>query len=197
VTLYCATGNKGKLREFQLAGQLIGVDVRPLPGLDSISPPEENGLTFEENAQLKATYYSRVAPGPLFADDSGLAIEALGGAPGVYSARYAGENATDDENNSLVLAKLKGITNRAAKFVCVVALAAEGIVEKTFRGEVSGEILTEPRGVGGFGYDPLFYYPPFGCSFGEAEAEKKFEVSHRGKALRAMMQYLALYAGSF
>ncbi len=197
MTLYCATGNKGKLREFQLAGQLIGVDVRPLPGLNSITPPEETGLTFEENAQLKATYYSRVAPGPLFADDSGLSVDAMQGAPGIYSARYAGENATDEENNSLVRRNLQGVSNRKAKFICVVALASGGIVEKTFRGEVEGEILEAPQGTAGFGYDPLFYYPPFGCSFGEAEAAKKFEVSHRGKAIRAMMQYLALHVGSF
>src|SRR5277367_3339489 len=121
--VYCATGNPGKLREFQLAGELLNIDIEPLPGLNNIAPPEETGTTFEENARLKAAYYSRFAPGLLFADDSGLAVDALGGAPGVYSARYAGEHATDEANNRLVLERLGNNTNRTARFVCVIALA--------------------------------------------------------------------------
>ena len=197
MTIYCATGNPGKLREFQLAGELIGIDVQVLPELRSVTAPEETGATFEENAQLKAAYYSRIAPGPLFADDSGLEVDALHGAPGVYSARFAGENATDVENNKLLLERLDGHTDRTARFVCVVGLAVKGIVEKTFRSEVNGEILREPHGKNGFGYDPLFFYRPFGCSFAEAEAARKFDVSHRGKALRAMMQYLSANASRF
>lgn len=196
-TLYCATSNPGKLREFKLAGELIGWDVQPLPGLKSLVPPEETGDTFEHNARLKATYYSRMAPGPLFADDSGLEVDALHGAPGVFSARFAGEHATDDENNRELLARLGSNRNRTARFVCVVAIAMEGIVERTFRAEVQGEILYEPRGTQGFGYDPLFFYPPFDCSFGEAAPEMKFAVSHRGKALHAMMQYLSTNATRF
>ena len=160
------------------------------PELKSIPAPEENGATFEENARLKAAYYSRFAPGPLFADDSGLEVDALGGEPGVYSARYAGPNATDDANNRLLLERLGDKQNRTARFVCVIALAEGGEVRQTFRGEVEGEILREARGPGGFGYDPLFYYPPFGCSFGEVDGPEKFDVSHRGKALRAMLRYL-------
>jgi XTP/dITP diphosphohydrolase len=189
--IWCASGNAGKLREFRLAGQLLKVDVEPLPGLKSIAAPEETGATFEENARLKAAYYSRFAPGFLFADDSGLAVDALGGEPGVYSARYAGERATDEDNNRLVLERLGENPNRTARFVCVIALARDGEIVKTFRGEVEGQILDEPHGPGGFGYDPLFYYPPFGCSFGEVEDEKKFSVSHRGNAVRAMLEYLA------
>ncbi|HVV44556.1 MAG TPA: RdgB/HAM1 family non-canonical purine NTP pyrophosphatase [Bryobacteraceae bacterium] len=189
--IWCASGNAGKLREFRLAGQLLNVDVEPLPGLKSIIAPEETGTTFEENACLKAAYYSRSAPGLLFADDSGLAVDALGGEPGVYSARYAGESATDEDNNRLVLERLGGKSNRAARFVCVIALAKDGEIVKTFRGEVQGQMLDEARGPGGFGYDPLFYYPPFGCSFGEVDDEKKFSVSHRGNAVRAMLEYLA------
>ena len=189
--IWCASGNAGKLREFRLAGQLLNVDVEPLSGLKSIVAPEETGTTFEENACLKAAYYSRFAPGFLFADDSGLAVDTLGGEPGVYSARYAGEQATDDDNNRLVLERLGDNPNRTARFICVIALAKDGEIVKTFRGEVEGQMLDEARGPGGFGYDPLFYFPPFGCSFGEVDDEKKFSVSHRGNAVRAMLAYLA------
>jgi XTP/dITP diphosphohydrolase len=188
--IYCATGNPGKLREFQLAAQVLNIDIQPLPDLKSIAAPEETGATFEDNAILKAEYYSRFAPGPLFADDSGLAVDSLNGEPGVYSARYAGKNANDSANNALLLERLANHPNRAARFVCVIALAESGKAGRTFRGEVEGEILHETRGPGGFGYDPLFYYPPFGCSFGEVDDAKKFTVSHRGNALRAMLQYL-------
>ncbi len=190
MTIYCATGNPGKLREFRLAGELLGIDVQPLAEIKTIAAPEETGATFEENARLKAEYYSGFAPGPLFADDSGLAVDALGGAPGVYSARFAGDHATDEENNRLLLERLSNSSDRTARFVCVIALAAGGRALETFRGEVEGEILHEARGPGGFGYDPLFYYPPFGCSFGEVEGPKKFDVSHRGQALRALLRYL-------
>lgn len=189
--IYCATGNPGKLREFRLAGELLGIDIEPLAELKSIPAPEENGVTFEENARLKAAYYSRFAPGPLFADDSGLEVDALGGEPGVYSARYAGLHATDDANNRLLLERLGDEPSRTARFVCVIALAEGGEVRQTFRGEVEGEILREAHGPDGFGYDPLFYYPPFGCSFGEVDGAEKFEVSHRGKALRGLLKYLA------
>jgi XTP/dITP diphosphohydrolase len=193
--IYCATGNPGKLREFQLAAQVLDIDIEPLPDLKSIAAPEETGVTFEENAILKAEYYSRFAPGPLFADDSGLAVDALNGEPGVYSARYA-ERAglpalnNDEANNALLLEQTADKTNRTARFVCVIALAEAGKVLRTFRGEVEGEILHERRGPGGFGYDPLFFYPPFGCSFGEVDDARKFTVSHRGNALRSMLQYL-------
>jgi XTP/dITP diphosphohydrolase len=189
--VYCATGNAGKLREFRLAGELLGIDVEPLADLKSIAAPEETGATFEENARLKAAYYSQFAPGPLFADDSGLEVDTLGGEPGVYSARYGGEHATDADNNRLLLTKLDNKQNRTGRFVCVIALAAGGEIRQTFRGEVEGEILREARGPGGFGYDPLFYYAPFACTFGEVDGPKKFDVSHRGKALRALFDYLS------
>jgi XTP/dITP diphosphohydrolase len=191
VKIYCATGNAGKLREFRLAAELLGIDIEPLADLKSIQAPEETGATFEENARLKAEYYSRFAPGPLFADDSGLEVDALAGEPGVRSARYAGPEATDQENNRTLLKRLCENLHRTGRFVCVIALAEGGEVRRTFRGEVEGEILREPRGPGGFGYDPLFYYPPFGCTFGEVDGPEKFDVSHRGKALRALLKYLA------
>jgi len=191
VKVYCATGNPGKLREFRLAGELLDIDIEPLAELKSIPAPDENGATFEENARLKAEYYSRFAPGPLFADDSGLEVDALGGEPGVLSARYSGPGATDEANNRLLLERLADEPRRNARFVCVIALAEAGEMRRSFRGAVEGEILREARGPGGFGYDPLFFYPPFGCSFGEVDGPRKFDVSHRGNALRALLKYLA------
>jgi XTP/dITP diphosphohydrolase len=187
VPLYCATTNPGKLREFI---QIVG-DVQPLPGISDIPAPNETGTTFEENAAAKAIYYSRLCDGPLFVDDSGLEVDALGCAPGIYSARFAGPEATDEANNRLVVERMHGLTNRTARFVCVVALAERGELIRTFRGEVEGELLDVPHGGNGFGYDPLFYYPPFGCSFGEVSAERKMEVSHRASALRAMREFLS------
>jgi XTP/dITP diphosphohydrolase len=191
VTIWCATSNPGKLREFRLAGEVLGIGIEPLAEIKSISPPEETGATFEENARLKASYYSGFAPGMLFADDSGLEVDALNGEPGVYSARYAGEYATDEANNRLLLERLHSASDRTARFVCAIAIADKGRVVKTFRGAVEGRIIDEPRGPGGFGYDPLFFYPPFNHTFGEADAESKFAVSHRGNALRQMLDYLA------
>ena len=191
MTVYCATGNPGKLREFRLAAESAGIQVETVPGLDAILPCEETGATFEENAVLKARYYGAHAPGLLFADDSGIEVDALGGAPGVYSARFAGPDATDADNNRLLIEKLRGVANRTARFVCVIALADRGGAVETFRAAVEGLILDEPRGPNGFGYDPLFYYPPFGCSFGEVEPERKLTVSHRGAALRKLFDWLA------
>ncbi len=159
------------------------IQIEPLPGLSGIPPCDETGSTFEANAVEKALYYGAHTKGWLFAEDSGLEVQALNGEPGVYSARFAGANATDDANNRLVLERLAGSTQRAARYVCVIALVHDGSLVQTFRGEVEGEILSEPRGEHGFGYDPLFYYPPFGCSFGEAARERKQAVSHRGRAL--------------
>jgi XTP/dITP diphosphohydrolase len=180
--LYSATTNPGKLREFQMALR-DSVPVEPMPGLASIAPCEETGATFEENAIQKAIYYSKACDEYLFVDDSGLEVDALGGAPGVYSARFSGDGATDSANNSLLLDKMRDIANRTARFVCVVALARSGGIVRTFRGEVEGRLLEAARGANGFGYDPLFFYPPFGCTFGEAPLERKMEVSHRAQAL--------------
>ena len=188
--IYCASGNAGKLREFRLAAELTGIGIEPVPGLKDLVAPEETGATFEENACLKAAYYSLFAPGPVFADDSGLVVEALNGAPGVISARYAGEGAGDAANSALLLQQMEGRANRAARFVCVIALAEQGIVRATFRGEVEGTLLSDLNGSGGFGYDPLFYYPPFHASFGEVDDGKKFSISHRGDALRKLLEYI-------
>lgn len=184
--VYCATSNPGKLREFQLAAP--DFDVRALP--KSMPPPEETGDTFEANAIEKAVAYGSRVTGYLFADDSGLEVDALGGAPGVISARYAGEHANDAANNALLLENLRGVENRTARFVCVIALVKDGKLVKTFRGAVEGRVIDEARGSGGFGYDPLFYCPEFGCTFGEATIEQKMQVSHRAQALAAMFTYL-------
>lgn len=192
--LWCATSNRGKLAEFRLAVETFGGGrflVEPAPGLASLPPAGETGASFEENAVQKALFYGRQTPGLLFADDSGLEVDALGGAPGIYSARFAGEGASDAANNRLLLERLEGAVNRAARFVCAVALVDDGSLVKTFRGTVEGRILETPRGANGFGYDPLFFYPPFGCTLAEVGEEGKLEVSHRGQALAEMIRYLA------
>jgi XTP/dITP diphosphohydrolase len=190
VIVYCLTSNAGKLREFQAAGK--GFDVQRLRA--AVPPPEEHGLTFEENAIAKAEYYGRFEKAFLFAEDSGLEVDSLGGAPGVYSARYAGPNATDEENNARLLARLEGVKDRRARFVCTVALVKDGALVKTFRGVVEGRIADQARGTNGFGYDPLFYYEPFGCTFGEAPLAEKMKVSHRAQALAQMFSDLGKLA---
>jgi XTP/dITP diphosphohydrolase len=185
--LYCATGNPGKLREFRLAAAHAPVEIELVPNFRALPPAVEDGATFEENAIRKALHYGGHVEGPLFADDSGLEVDALGGAPGVYSARYSGPHATDEANNRLLLENLRGIADRTARFVCAIALVEGGRVRGVFRGSVEGRILDDARGAHGFGYDPLFFYPPYNCTFGEADDARKFEVSHRGQALRAML----------
>jgi XTP/dITP diphosphohydrolase len=187
VKLYCATTNPGKLREFRLAAAEYSIEVEPVPDLKNIPAPEEDGATFEQNAILKAVYYSGFVDGPVFADDSGLEVDALGGAPGVYSARFAGEQASDLENNRRLVETLCGVEDRTARFICVIAVAQSGKCLDMFRGSVEGRIVDDARGPGGFGYDPHFFYEPFGCTFGEASAEQKMAVSHRGQALRSML----------
>jgi XTP/dITP diphosphohydrolase len=184
VILYCGTSNRGKLREFQLAGPQF--DIRAIDA----APPEEHGATFEETAREKALYYGARQNGYVFADDSGLEVDALEGAPGVLSARFAGPSATDAQNNALLLGRLRGVENRAARFVCVIALVRDGVFARSFRGVVEGRIIDEARGTHGFGYDPLFYHEPFGCTFGQATDEQKMSASHRGQALRAMFAFL-------
>jgi XTP/dITP diphosphohydrolase len=195
IRLLCATGNAGKLREFRTISEALApnsqVAIELLPDFKSFPPCVEDGANFGENAIIKAQYYGAHTRDPIFADDSGLVVDALGGAPGVYSARYSGPGATDASNNRLLLENLRGVEDRTARFVCVIALVQRGQVLGLYSGSVEGVILEEPRGSGGFGYDPLFYYPPFGCTFGEAGEERKSEVSHRGLAMRRMLKGLA------
>ena len=188
--LYCATGNAGKLREFRMAADSARVEIELLPGYRELPAAIEDGATFEENAIKKALHYGPHAGGLLFADDSGLEVAALGGAPGVYSARFSGRHATDDSNNRLLLERMRGMTDRRARFVCAIALVEAERIAGVYHGAVEGTILEEPRGNGGFGYDPLFYCPAFGCTFAEATAEQKLSLSHRGQAVRAMLASL-------
>ena len=191
LNLYCATANQGKLREFRLAaGQ--GIRIHPIAPRDC----PETGDTFEANARSKALCYERCLEAngnPLvFADDSGLVVDTLDGAPGIYSARFAGPDADDQANNALLLEKLRGIetARRTARFVCAIALAQNGKVLRTFTGSAEGLILEEPLGTNGFGYDPLFYLPALGKGFAELPSEVKWAHSHRGKAFRAMLKWL-------
>ncbi|MBS1829249.1 MAG: RdgB/HAM1 family non-canonical purine NTP pyrophosphatase [Acidobacteria bacterium] len=193
LTLYCATTNAGKLREFLHAAEELAPDffrIEPLPGLKQIPAPDETGDTFEANAVLKAVYYSQYTPELMFAEDSGLEVDALNGAPGVHSARFSGPDATDEKNNRLMLDRMRGVAQRTARYVCTIALVQKGQVLGTFRGTVEGEMIDEERGSNGFGYDPMFYCPAFHCTFGEATTEQKLEVSHRGEATRKMLRFL-------
>lgn len=187
--VYCATTNAGKIAEFRLlSGDAFNTE--PLPRLRDLPGCEETGSTFEENAIQKALHFGAYSSGLVFAEDSGLEVDSLAGEPGVYSARYAGPNATDEDNNRLVLSRLGDSTDRSARFICVIALVQDGALVQTFRGSVEGEILSAPRGEHGFGYDPLFYFPPFGCSFGEIPRERKQTVSHRGAALKQLAEFI-------
>ena len=190
--LYLASANPGKLREFQEAARGCGITVEALPAIASLPACVEDGATFEANARKKALHYSARCEGLVFADDSGLCVEALGGAPGVYSARFTGLHADDAANNSRLLVELRSFpfAERAAHYVCVIALAAGGEILAVTEGRVDGIILEASRGSGGFGYDPLFLYPPLGRSFAELTPEQKFNVSHRGAAFRKLLGYL-------
>ncbi|MGH9718662.1 MAG: non-canonical purine NTP pyrophosphatase [Bryobacteraceae bacterium] len=188
--LYCASSNPGKLREFKLSADHANPGQWELTPLAGVAPPLETGATFEENAVQKALYYRLHAPGPLLVEDSGLEVDALGGNPGVRSARFAGEGASDRDNNRMLIERLRGVADRRARYVCAIALAIPGQPVVTFRGEVEGVIVDEPRGAFGFGYDPHFFYPPFGCTFGEAAPDRKLAVSHRGRAAAAMLAFL-------
>lgn len=199
--IYLATSNPGKVREFREAARALAVTLDPLPGMAGVPPAIEDGATFEQNARIKAEYYSRFAPGELIlAEDSGLAVDALNGAPGVYSARYAAmlqsgaashENSDDQANNHALIHQLKGLPNdrHAGKYVCVIALARDGKTLATFTGEAHGELLTVPQGTQGFGYDPLFYFPALDRTFAELSLEQKREHSHRGKAFRQLLDW--------
>jgi len=203
--LYAATTSAGKLRDFRAAARAHSVDIESLPGIANIAAPEEDGDTFLANAATKAVYYSRFAPGELVvADDSGLEVDALGGAPGVRSARYAADaglvdspdanDNTDVWNNMLLLQKLVGIppSLRTARYHCTLVVARDGEVAQIADGTVEGVILDAPRGTGGFGYDPLFFLPDLEKSMAEIDLETKLSLSHRGRALAALLPKMAI-----
>ena len=194
ITLYAASSNAGKLREYRAlaepAGAAVALEFLPnfycLPAFDEIWP------TFGENAAGKALHYSYTAPGLVIADDSGIVVPALGGAPGVHSARYAGPNASDADRIRKLLGEMRGKSGaeRRARFVCVVAIAEAGAVHGIFSASAEGVLLEEPRGENGFGYDPAFLFPQLGKTFAELSRKEKNRYSHRGKAFRKALDFL-------
>jgi XTP/dITP diphosphohydrolase len=194
-----ATSNPGKLRDFAGAARAHSITVSGVPNFASLPPVVEDGATFEENARKKAEQYSRAVPGEVvLADDSGLEVDALNGAPGVHSARYAADephtadaNTDDDANNARVLRELAGVPDvqRTGRFVCVIAAAKDGRTLATFRGAAEGRILDHLRGAGGFGYDPMFYFPQIQKTFAELTPEEKANYSHRGAAFRKFLEW--------
>jgi len=201
--LYAATTSQGKLRDFRIAAHAHGVEIDPLPALKTIPAPDEDGATFAANATLKAVYYSRFVPGELvLADDSGLEVDALNGEPGVRSARLAADTGlvdspdandnTDVWNNMVLLQRLATVpaTERTARYRCVLVAARDGQPLQSGQGAVEGLILEAPRGTGGFGYDPLFYLPELDRTMAEIDLETKLTLSHRGRALAALLPLL-------
>jgi XTP/dITP diphosphohydrolase len=194
-----ATSNAGKLRDFAGAAAPCGIGVEVIPHFSSLPPVIEDGTTFEANARKKAETYSSSVPGEIvIADDSGLEVDALAGAPGVHSARYAAdephtaESNTDDEaNNAKLIREIKRVPaeERTGRFVCWIAAACNGETLAVFEGKAEGIILERPQGHNGFGYDPLFFFPTIQKTFAELTAEEKAEYSHRGAAFRKFLEW--------
>lgn len=201
--IFVASSNPGKLADFAAAAKVHNIEVLALSGIKEIAAPEETGSTFEENARLKAEYYSKHVPGGiLIADDSGLTVEALKGEPGVHSARYAEDagikaDDPDEANNQLLLQHAASIPDaqRQCAFVCSIAAARDGRVLETFSADAKGMLLRAPRGSNGFGYDPLFYFPGLHKSFAELSRKEKLQVSHRGAAFRKFLEWMDAASG--
>jgi len=198
VELFLASSNPGKLQEYRTLAEADalaspGVDLALVPAFASLPTFEEKAPTFAENAAGKALHYSRIEKGLIFADDSGLVVPALGGAPGVVSARYAGVDATNSQRIDKLLKEMRDLAGekRAAHFICAIALARQGRALAVVTDRVEGEILAETRGTGGFGYDPVFYFRPLKKTFAELSAEEKNRHSHRGKAFRKLFVALS------
>jgi XTP/dITP diphosphohydrolase len=194
--IFLASSNTGKLAEFRILAQSVprGTDteLHLVPGFRSLPSFEENAPTFAENAAGKALHYSRLCDKLVFADDSGLVVPALQGAPGVLSARYAGPGASDAQKMEKLLGELRGKRGpeRSAYFVCAIAMAIDGRVRAVVTARADGEIVEEQRGSGGFGYDPVFFFPPLKKTFAELSTEEKNLNSHRGKAFRRLLATL-------
>lgn len=187
-----ATHNRGKIREFQKAFSEIGWEAVPIADVADVPDPDETGTTFEENALQKAHYYAKAVQMPVLSDDSGIIADALGDRPGIYSARYAGHHGDDEANNQKLIHDLAPFTgeDRKGRYVCVVALVWPDGKELTAKGECEGIIRDFYKGNGGFGYDPLFYLPSYGKTMAELPMEEKNKISHRGRALRSLLQKL-------
>jgi XTP/dITP diphosphohydrolase len=197
VKLFLASSNPGKLAEYRVlaltAASSLSYKLELLPDFGCLPAFEENSPTFAENAAGKALHYSRLQEGLIFADDSGLVVPALGGAPGAHSARYAGAEASNSQRIEKLLREMHGKARaeRSAHFVCAIALASQGHAIAIVTDRVDGQILDAPRGSGGFGYDPVFYFPALGKTFAELTAEEKNKYSHRGKAFRKLLAALS------
>jgi XTP/dITP diphosphohydrolase len=183
IILVIATRNKGKTQEIKALLKGFPVEIKNLDDFGPIPHLEEDGDTFDENAYKKASFAARILGLPALADDSGLMVEALDGAPGIHSARYAGENATDEQRYLKLLDDMKGKTNRKAAFECVISIAVPTGPALTYEARCEGLITTEPAGSNGFGYDPVFFYAPLNKTFAQITREEKNRISHRGKAL--------------
>ena len=192
--LILATKNPGKIREFKLMMGKYNIEIRSLLDLDELDDIEETGITFEENALIKARAIAMKYKMTVVADDSGLEIDALNGAPGVYSARYAG-NGDDDANMDKVLAELEDVppNERGARFVCVLAVVDKDGHETVVRGTCEGEILRHKQGINGFGYDPIFYLPDHQCTMAQLSKDEKNKISHRGVALKKLEEVVGEY----
>lgn len=190
-TLILATENPGKVREMHALLEPLGLQVITAASAGVGTFPPETGDTFEENAVAKARFVRDETGLAALADDSGLLVDALNGDPGVHSARYGGHGLDDAGRTALLVKNLAAHTNRTAHFASVIAIAFPGGGEETFTGTVHGTITTTPTGTGGFGYDPVFYHPDLGKTFGQASDEEKQQVSHRGEALRAFLTWLS------
>jgi XTP/dITP diphosphohydrolase len=184
ISLVVASRNKGKTAEIQELLKDFPVLIKNLDDFGPIPEVEEDGDTFDENAYKKSSFAARILGLPALADDSGLVVDSLGGKPGVHSARYAGENASDEDRCNKLLRELGGDTNRKAAFECVISIAVPTGAALTYDGRCEGLIMTKPEGENGFGYDPIFYSPEYEKTFAQLTMEEKSRVSHRGKALR-------------
>ena len=190
--IFLATGNKHKIKEIEKIFKMDNVEILSINDGIEIPEVEEDGTTFEENSKKKALEIAKFTNMITIADDSGLCVDALGGAPGVYSARYAGEHGNDAANNKKLLEELKNVKgeDRRGRFVCAIALIDTNGNSNIVRGTVEGLIKEELNGEGGFGYDPLFYYEPANMTFAELEASEKNKISHRANALKKIEEYL-------
>jgi XTP/dITP diphosphohydrolase len=190
--LLVATSNPGKLREIRAILSGIPVELQTLDAFPAVAPPAETGSTFAENARQKALYYADACGTLAVAEDSGLEVDALGGEPGVHSARFGGMVGAYPRKFDIIYQRLRERQSPAspARFVCALAVAHERHILFEARGVIEGRIADAPRGAGGFGYDPIFYYPPYGCTLAEVPEERKALVSHRGHAFRQLRAFL-------
>ena len=192
IHIFLASSNPGKLREYRVLAGDSPIELALLPNFHQIPPFDETAPTFAENSAGKALYYSRFATGTVLADDSGLAVPALGGAPGVFSARYAGPGASDADRVQKLLREMSALNgdDRKARFVCVTTLAQNGLAIAVLSDSAEGVIAKEPKGSGGFGYDPVFFFPQLGRTYAEITREEKNQYSHRGRAFRKAIAFL-------